>query len=522
MSQLHGYSRSYNNDVPMSRTPSSVASALHDDHNDILSPSSMPASLPAEGHMPLHRRDSFDIPLFQDDMTPYVDRIAVALVLNDVYHGRLHEFGQLAAQLPNTIAARVAIYQQASQFQTQQLILENRTETKTMTKVLEEVQELLSSKSELTNKQKEEIKALARKLLIEPERTNFDIVQEMMNDLKKNKATNGFEAVFESPIRAKALKTHVGCEASYMRNQYRGHIRDYVFSGKDGKTKPCGITKATNRILAKFLPVAADRKDHLGQHMVRTLILRRFAREHKSLLKIEEMQDGEGSIHRGKGKKGRVADGEDFWSQATLFLDEKDEVWGRDLKSGGWSMYIAECIKVERELFPDDDLADLPLTMGSAAGGFSGAAAMPHSSSLLKEAFTFPPRAAGPMVLERSSAPSGAQFSPSLAAPPQLSGHTTTLSPSREPTSRSPGAYRMSSGFPAVTSAYQSNTYQEAGTQLLSHIGEGQSAGQGYGAYTGLHEPGGNVVDRREGTAYRIPPEHDRVVPGGGGDGTRA
>lgn len=360
----------------------------------------MPSSLPPEGLLPFRSHDSFDLPLPQEDLTPYVDRIAVGLALNETYHTRLHQFTKLADQLPDLITAKVAIYQQATMFQTQQLFFESRMETSRVTKVLEEVKELLDSKRDLTNKQKEEVKAITRLLLIQPGRTDFDVIEEVMSELRTKKVQHGFESYFDSPARAKGLKGLVGREVSYVRSQYRTHIRDSVFGSKDGKVKRCGLTKMTNRILTKFSPIAAKRED-LGQFMIRMLILRQFARENPALLNVEETLDASGEVQYGKGKKGRVPDGDHFWSQVTAFFEDRNEEWGVDLKSDGWSMYLSECIKTEQGLFPDDDLANLPLATRAmheqraqaAPGSLTAApvvAATPQSASLLQEAFMGP------------------------------------------------------------------------------------------------------------------------------------
>ncbi|KZT24419.1 hypothetical protein NEOLEDRAFT_1179405 [Neolentinus lepideus HHB14362 ss-1] len=399
----------------MSRTPSSTSSRVHD-NLDILSPSAMPSSLPRSEGSHFCRRNSFDLPLPHEDLTPYVDHMAVGLALNETYLAHLHEFGQLAGQLPDIIAAKVAIYQQGTEYQTQQLVLESRIETSVMTTVLEEVQELLASKLELTNKQKDEVRAITWKLLIEPDRTDFDITDEVMELLKTNRKKHGFEAAFASPARAQALKSQLRREASYVQNQYRGYIRDYVFGSKDGKTKACGLTIATNRIIKKFVPVNETHKP-MASHMIQMAILRQFARDHPGTLNIEETSDEQGEAWYTKAKRGRVVEGEDFWSQVTGFLEEKDSTWGKDLKLEGWSGFITECLETERSLFPDDNLAAVPmmllrghqqspLTMDGARPLAAGVLATAQSSALIREALL-------PSVLPRGPSPSQAVPGPS-------------------------------------------------------------------------------------------------------------
>ncbi|TFK46158.1 hypothetical protein OE88DRAFT_1739630 [Heliocybe sulcata] len=398
MSQYSSFSRSYDDsDVSMSRPSSSTSSRV----DDILSSSSMPGSHRPSEERPryqLSRQDSFDLPLPSTDLRRYVNRISTGMALNEIYLGRLHEFAEVASELSDPVAAKVAIYQQATQFQTQQLILRDESDTKALQKVLEEVQEILGSKLELTSNQKDEARAVAHRLLIQPDRTDFDIIEELMKELRVNKAKHGFESVFASSTRALACKSELGREASYVRNQLRSSIRDSVVGNKEGKTKACGLTKATERIVKKFVPVN-ETSQPLPAHMVRMAILRRFVRDHPGSVNVKAVPGTEGSFEYVKTKKGRSSDGDDFWSMVTAFLLEKDAEWGTDLKSAAWSRYIMECIETERRLFPDDPLLEMPVTSSSDNPVSTTAMSVPATmqpAGLLREAiFQDPPSYTG-------------------------------------------------------------------------------------------------------------------------------
>lgn len=40
---------------------------------------------------------------------------------------------------------------------------------------------------------------------------------------------------------------------------------------------------------------------------------------------------------------GRVADGQDFWSQADEWFEEKNQAWGTDYSGAEWTLYVILC-----------------------------------------------------------------------------------------------------------------------------------------------------------------------------------
>ncbi|KAJ7641157.1 hypothetical protein FB45DRAFT_1021936 [Roridomyces roridus] len=67
-------------------------------------------------------------------------------------------------------------------------------------------------------------------------------------------------------------------------------------------------------------------------------------------------------------KSARGTDEGTCWKQFEAYLVGKNKEYGDNLKSPGWSRFIAELVAKERGLFPNDQISLIPVTEPVAAG----------------------------------------------------------------------------------------------------------------------------------------------------------
>ena len=88
----------------------------------------------------------------------------------------------------------------------------------------------------------------------------------------------------------------------------------------------------------------------LPAHSIDRFFQRRFAWENKTILGVDEdeLSENEDAAEleapAKKRKrtlaKGRIAQGDDFWSRVDSWFKEKIELWGSDFSGVNWKMYV--------------------------------------------------------------------------------------------------------------------------------------------------------------------------------------
>ncbi|KAJ7764529.1 hypothetical protein DFH07DRAFT_955991 [Mycena maculata] len=342
----------------------------------------------------------------QLDVVDFADCICNILTLSAKYRGDLHTFVKLVESLARDQAIPM-IYGMATNYYTQQLILDSRTDYAAITEILNEVKTALAQNLNLTKEQKEEVTSACKLKVWDPKRTDYDndaIRVDVLAHLKKHALQNGFKAFFDArtQARSKALNHFIGLQASYAKSIYRSHIKDTI--------KQC-LTTATTTGMRKLVGTT----DNISPlDALRMAIVRNYARNNKELLTKRSDENTNKCSRVGDSETIQRKDGDTWWPAVTKFLDDKNKEYGStDLKSPGWANHISEIIAHERRSFPNDLIPLIPISQPSA--GPSGAKfTFPSNGTVTGHqsgGFQLPPL----QIPASSSAPNGFTL-PSLAA----------------------------------------------------------------------------------------------------------
>ncbi|KAI0375817.1 hypothetical protein BV20DRAFT_18360 [Pilatotrama ljubarskyi] len=295
----------------------------------------------------------------------FIDKVANALDLSPRYRGELHAFKELALELSPGLQ-RAIIYQQGSIYKTLQNAEDLRADITTMKQELKDIGEQLSKRFVVSEDQHDDILALAKAMVIEPGRDDFNFADEQVQRLKDAAQFPRFKDIFKSKANTKTVTQVVRRQASYARNAYRQFLRNSVFDGR----KKCGLTACARQASRKF----NNGEDVTPEMVLQIAILRRFIRDNRELVASDavsdpwdsddETQDGDGD-GTGTRKRKRARSAVHFWGAVTDFFKAKNDIWGKGLRTNGWATFIDECLEQERELFPDDNLRDIPQRAGA-------------------------------------------------------------------------------------------------------------------------------------------------------------
>ncbi|KAJ7736956.1 hypothetical protein DFH07DRAFT_966636 [Mycena maculata] len=338
----------------------------------------------------------------QLDVVDFAGCICNILTLSAKYRGDLHTFIKLVESLARDQAIPM-IYGMATNYYTQQLILDPRTDYATITEILNEVKTALAQNLNLTKEQKEEVTSACKLKVWDPKRTDYDndaIRVDVLAHLKKHALQNGFKAFFDarSQARSRALNHFIGLQVLYAKSIYRSHICFLII--KD-TIKQC-LTTVTTTGMRKLVGTT----DNISPlDALRMAIVRK--------------------------------DSDTWWPAVTKFLDNKNKEYGStDLKSPGWANHISEIIAHKRRSFPNDLIPSagpsgakftFPAN-GTVAGHQSGGFQLPPlqipASSSAPNGFTLPSlaaaadRQAGPLLGSSGANKQNQSYEPSYGCAP--------------------------------------------------------------------------------------------------------
>ncbi|KIM57522.1 hypothetical protein SCLCIDRAFT_28758 [Scleroderma citrinum Foug A] len=227
------------------------------------------------------------------------------------------------------------------------LIKENREMTDAQwntQQLLADLQIHLEVTFSLTPEQKSNVRIITGDLLSDPSRItfmsmHFNIEEKLQQSHKELKLTN----IYGNPAREKILKAYVKRQCSSVHNTFREMLRDSVIG--DGT---CTLTDLVYESAMQYKIGGAT--SGLGAtYTAHLAILRHFSYEHPDLLdREEEMEEEPAQLNderssteppaRKKQKRGgRVAKGQDFWSQAEKWFDARRKQWGDSWTAPGWN-----------------------------------------------------------------------------------------------------------------------------------------------------------------------------------------
>ncbi|KAJ2968234.1 hypothetical protein NUW54_g13277 [Trametes sanguinea] len=318
--------------------PSSLSSPISE--NDSVAPSAMSAGVDAAA--------GSGLPIEVHRLPTYIDRVANALQLSIQYRAELHAFKELVLDLPPGFW-RVSIYQQASIYRSIQLSEELREDVASVKSDVKVVSSQLSRQFVLSVEQRDEILSLCKALVIDSVRYDYNFADEALAKMKNAEAFPLFAEVFRSKSNTKTVQQAVRRHASYARNAYRMHLRDSVFGAK----KRCSLTACARQVSRKF----GNGDEPAVELILRIAILRHFIRRHPELVAREadpwdpdqegsESADGasassDDSTGSGRARKRKKTTSTvHFWGAFMEFLEDKNRLWGKDLRSGGWATLI--------------------------------------------------------------------------------------------------------------------------------------------------------------------------------------
>ncbi|KAJ3727645.1 hypothetical protein C8R42DRAFT_717084 [Lentinula raphanica] len=226
-----------------------------------------------------------------------------------------------------------------------------------------------STKFELIKEHKETLQSIGKECFIDPARTSFHDVHLTIQKLVETQpAVYGLGDLVGNPAAQKALRDYAKDAAKNAGQQLRAQLLVSV-KGEDS-TRRAGKAPMT---LEEFTWKLVDswRSGGLGSnsgvdYQCRFAVMRKFT---YSIWDGNEMDDDTENINEeppAKRKKGgRSSKENSFWGKFSSFLEMHIGKNGGNLKTAGWSMFIADCVREDWKRFGKDEhrLQALPVTM---------------------------------------------------------------------------------------------------------------------------------------------------------------
>ncbi|KAF8139363.1 hypothetical protein K438DRAFT_1946778 [Mycena galopus ATCC 62051] len=312
-----------------------------------------------------------------DDVVLLVDRLANNYNLSAALRDDLHSFLEVAHSLP-TLELKIAIIQQATTLQNQQMLINTQKALATMQESVATIYNSLSTNAHITKHHTSEIQAVCKLIFYNGRRIDFDndaLKRDVMPLLKKNKKTNGLLIFFQddSKTNLKLLTSEVGQQLSYVKT-YMRRAMDKSLPSHD--SPGISATSLATELAKKCLQGSENVKP---QHVIWCMILRSFLRNHPDVRMAASADDEEFPVqllpskrtHNGTPKKADSKVHACFWNRIAALWAEKNKAYGSDLQSPAWNQHIRMLVKKELELFPSDPLTLVVGTGGDAAGSSS-------------------------------------------------------------------------------------------------------------------------------------------------------
>ncbi|KAJ6569930.1 hypothetical protein B0H10DRAFT_2238100 [Mycena sp. CBHHK59/15] len=211
-----------------------------------------------------------EIDVGQLEPADFADSLCNTLGLNAKLRSDLHMFLKLLKDLSRSQTIPM-IYQMATNFYTQQLILNSHTDYTAIAEVLNKVKIALAQNLDLTKEQRTEVTAACKLIMWDPKRTDYDndaIRLDVTAHLKKHQGSNGFKPIFDSKgqARIKALNQFIGLQASYAKSLFRAHIKESLgkcvtLATTSGMRKLVGSTENITPVHAMRMVILQEASD---------------------------------------------------------------------------------------------------------------------------------------------------------------------------------------------------------------------------------------------------------------------
>ncbi|KIJ23267.1 hypothetical protein M422DRAFT_276188 [Sphaerobolus stellatus SS14] len=304
-------------------------------------PSQFPPSLfSASGIHSNSEMEPTHLDLRQQTIRFFVEEISRTLNLSAEQRDMLHVAANFSATLPKETLLQNIVCVLATTFKLEAKIAN-------LEQKLDAIQQHFqgSKISGITDDQRARMQAIVKAYLVQPDRIQWDIAQEVMDFLDADQVRLELEAVFGNVKLKKDLLKDTRKFSTDQRNYLRIIIRNSLglTEGKP-ELKSC-ISKTVDDIARRFLDITAARVP--PEFFIFVALLRYIARENPLLINRSSEQ-------------ARPQKGKDWWAGVSGWFQEKMQLWGNDRNMGEWFDFIQAIIADERKFHPEDPIACLP------------------------------------------------------------------------------------------------------------------------------------------------------------------
>ncbi|KAI5824136.1 hypothetical protein K523DRAFT_190694, partial [Schizophyllum commune Tattone D] len=229
-----------------------------------------------------------------------------------------------------------------------------------------------STAQELSDAAEETIRGVAKSVLIQPFRTQFDHKHEVKDLLKRKKEFLGLVKYYTRKEDIKKVESYAQSQCNYVRSILRDLLMQVRFGGEPlGHTETCYLIKRKMDIdtisstLALWVLVLRDfmrkRHDQLAARLKSGGLEESHDQDNEDCAE-EDMDDGQ--VRRPAKRRRynpRPPRGDDFFGIMTTWLAEQVRKYDKPIgKSDKWESYFRELCSKERDEFKDDDLELIP------------------------------------------------------------------------------------------------------------------------------------------------------------------
>ncbi|KIJ33971.1 hypothetical protein M422DRAFT_263927 [Sphaerobolus stellatus SS14] len=278
--------------------------------------------------------------LRQQTIRFFIEEISRTLNLSPEQRDMLHVAANFSATLPKETLLQNIVCVLATTFKLEAKIAN-------LEQKLDAIQQHFqgSKSSGITVDQRATMQAIVKAYLVQPDRIQWDIAQEVMDFLIADQVRLQLEAVFGNVELKKNLLNNTRKFSTIQSNYLRIIIRNSLglTEGKP-ELKLC-LSKTVGDIAERFLGIAAACVP--PEFFIFVALLRYIARENPLLINRSSEQ-------------ARPQKGKDWWGGVAGWFQEKIQLWGNDRNMGEWFDFIQAIIADERKFHPEDPIACLP------------------------------------------------------------------------------------------------------------------------------------------------------------------
>ncbi|KAJ3718171.1 hypothetical protein C8R42DRAFT_644043 [Lentinula raphanica] len=226
-----------------------------------------------------------------------------------------------------------------------------------------------STKFDLNKEHKETLQAIGKECFIDPTRTSFhDVHLTIQRMIESQPAVYGLGDLMGNPAAQKALREYAKDAAKNAGQQLRAQL---LISVKGEESARCGAKLPMTLEEFTWKLVDGWKSGGLGSntgvdYQCRFAVMRKFTYSIWEDNDIDEDSENTNEEPPAKRKKGgRSSKENSFWGRFSSFLEMHIGKNGSNLKTEGWSTFLADCVREDWKRFGKDEfrLQALPVTV---------------------------------------------------------------------------------------------------------------------------------------------------------------